>query len=80
VLRAASRHEGTPVLSLEDIGLNGMTPAEFRRYAAEAGLQLTSVVYNPGDRRLLSLLKRMRTLPGLERWATVGIYAVLTRP
>jgi SAM-dependent methyltransferase len=79
VLAAAGRVEGTPVHSLEDIGLNGMTPAQFRSHATAAGLSITSVTYNPGDRPLLSVLGRVRMLPGLERWATVGVYAVLTR-
>ncbi len=77
VLAAAARRRGAPIGNLADLGLNGMTPAEFRRLVAEAGLRFESLRYNPGDKRLMPMLRRARRIPGLERFATVGIYTVL---
>lgn len=78
VYRFARRHREAPVNSLSDIGLNGMTPSEFRAWVADAGLRVDSVRYNAGDKRGLGLLKRLREIPWLERYATVSIYAVLS--
>lgn len=80
VLKAAARRSGHPVSRLYEIGLNGMTAAEFRRYAGDAGFVLRSVRYNRGDKPLMTTLARVRRRPRLEKWATVGIYAVLYRP
>ena len=80
VLSAAGRCHGHPVRSLDDIGLNGMTPAEFRRHMSGAGFRLVSVAYNQGDKRLLRLMDRLRRIQQLERFATVSVYAILVRP
>lgn len=77
VYAAASRRRGASVASLADLGLNGMTPSEFRRDVAEAGLRFESLSYNVSDRGLMSVLSWMRRVPFLERYATVSIYAVL---
>ncbi len=77
VLAAAARRRGASVGSLGELGLNGMTPADFRRLVSEAGMRFESLRYNPGDKRLLSLLRGARRIPALERYATVGIYSVL---
>ena len=80
VLRAAARHRGHPVRSLDDLGLNGMTARQFRRHVAEAGLELVDVRYNRSDKRLVRALGRVRRFGPLETPATVGVYAVLRRP
>jgi hypothetical protein len=80
VLRAASRHQGRPVRSLEDIGLNGITPREFRGYVAASGFDPVSVGYNEGGKPWLRALGLARRVPPLERFATVSIYAVLAKP
>ena len=80
VLSAAGRCHGHPVRSLDDIGLNGMTPAEFRRHMGGAGFRLVSVAYNQGDKRLLRLMDRLRRIQQLERFVTVSVYAILVRP
>jgi SAM-dependent methyltransferase len=79
VYAAASRHQGHPVRSLSDIGLNGITPAGFRECVAEAGLQFESLLYNRGDKRLMRTLDVMRRWSWIERYATVGVYAVIVR-
>ncbi len=62
---------------LAEVGLNGLTPSEFRTQVIDAGFITRSIAYNCGDRRLLRLLGRIRHIRGLERYATVSIYAVL---
>jgi SAM-dependent methyltransferase len=74
---AASRRRGAPVHSLADVGLNGLTPADFRRHVAEAGLRFESVQYNVHDRPLMAVMNAARRIPALERYATVSVYAVL---
>ena len=80
VLAAAERHCLRPVTSLDDIGMNDMTPANFRSHVRDAGFVPVSIIYNAGSKRLLSVLSVARRVPVLERFATVGIYAVLRRP
>jgi SAM-dependent methyltransferase len=79
VLAAATRLRGQPVDTLDDIGLNGLTPDEFRHQIAGAGLRFESLLYNRSDKRLMTVLTRLRRYRPLELYATVGIYAVLRR-
>jgi SAM-dependent methyltransferase len=79
VYAAASRHHGHPIARLDDLGLNGMTPREFRRYVEDVGLRFESIAYNRGDKALLKTLDRLRRYDLLERYATVGIYTVLAK-
>jgi SAM-dependent methyltransferase len=78
VYARASRYRGHPVHSLADIGLNGMTPEQFRQWVIDAGLQFQSLRYNAGDKKLMPLLARLRKIPALEKYATVSVYAVMT--
>lgn len=79
VMRAASRRQGDSVRSLTDIGLNGITAPEFKRYARAAGFEITSELYNSGNKRGLRVLNYLRRVPGLGRFATVGLYVVLSK-
>jgi hypothetical protein len=77
VLAAAARHNGHPVSSLLDIGLNGNTPDQFRAAFDDSGLRLVDIAYNRGDKRLLPALEKLRKRVGrLDRFTTVSIYAV----
>jgi SAM-dependent methyltransferase len=79
VLANAARYQRKPVQSLGDIGLNGMTPTDFRRRVAAAGLRSDSVLYNQGDKRLMPALTLLRRVRALERYTTVSVYTVLAR-
>jgi SAM-dependent methyltransferase len=79
VLAAASRYQHHRVENLNDIGLNALTPSEFRNYVHSSGLRFRTVAYNRGDKPLLRTLNRLRRIRPLERYATVGVYAVLVR-
>lgn len=77
VYGAAARHNGHPVNSLVDIGLNGNTPDQFRTAFDNSGLRLLDIAYNRGDKRLLPALEKARTrIRRLDRFTTVSIYAV----
>lgn len=76
VYAAAARHNGHPVASLMDIGLNGNTPEQFRAAFDASGLRLLNIGYNRGAKRLLPTLdKARRHFPRIERFTTVSIYA-----
>jgi SAM-dependent methyltransferase len=78
VCAAAARHNGHPVRSLVDIGLNGNTPDQFRAAFEDSGLRLCTIAYNRGDKPLLSALEKARgRFPRFDRFTTVSIYAVL---
>ena len=77
VYKMAARHQGKTVTSLADIGLNGMTPAEFRSYVSRAGLAFDSILYNRSGRLLMPVFEYLRRFGPLERYVTVGIYTVL---
>ncbi len=80
VLARAQRLSGEPLTSLEDLGMNGLTPAQFRAAVPAAGLELDSIAYNRGDKARLRALGVMRRLGPLEKFATVSIYAIVRRP
>jgi SAM-dependent methyltransferase len=77
VYAAAARHNGRHIDSLEDIGLNGLTPRQFRAACQSSGLHLRRIAYNRGDKRLLRLLNATRRFRPFEKFATVSIYAEL---
>ncbi|ARG65151.1 SAM-dependent methyltransferase [Mycobacterium kansasii] len=77
VYAAAARHNGHPVGSLLDIGLNGNTPDQFRAAFDDSGLRIIRLAYNCGDKRLLPVLEKARKrFRRLDRFTTVSIYAV----
>jgi SAM-dependent methyltransferase len=80
VLRAASKHNGRSVRRLYDIGLNGLTAPEFLEAFAAAGFEQVSVRFNAGDRRGMGLFSRLRRIPPVSRFFTVGFYGVFRRP
>ena len=79
VRRFASRYTGRRIQTRRDLGLNGLTPREFRGAVRNAGLRTASIAYNRGERALLRPLRILRRLPLLERYMTVNVYAVLRK-
>jgi SAM-dependent methyltransferase len=77
VLMAASRYNQKPVRRLYDIGLNGMTSPEFFSSAEKAGFDVESVLFNRGDKRFMTLFRKIRQIPFLERPFTISIYTVM---
>jgi SAM-dependent methyltransferase len=77
VCRLASRIKGFPIRHLGDIELNGLTAGQFESYVLSSDMYFHSIAYNCGDRPLLRVMDWARRVPGLERYMTVSIYAVL---
>jgi SAM-dependent methyltransferase len=77
VLAQASCHQGAPVTSLQDIGLNGHTAPKFLDSFARAGFSTAGLRFNVGGSPLLRVLTVFRKIPALERFVTVSIYGVL---
>ena len=77
VFASASRVQGRPVGSVEDVGLNGRTPQQFLAAFEASPFQVVDIGYNRGDKRLVRLLDRARSVPVLERFVTVSMYATL---
>src|SRR5690606_28166441 len=71
-----SRLTGARVERATDIGLNRLTPAQFRSEMARYPWEALAIRYNRGEKwplRVAELLRRTRVL---EKYATVSIYAV----
>jgi len=85
VLTAFNRTNRSDYRRLPEAGFNMLTPKDFRRTFERSEAQLRSLRVNPaGNEGLKSLmmtaLRLLAQLPGLERYCTVGLYAVLTKP
>jgi SAM-dependent methyltransferase len=76
----ASRKLGRPIRSADDVGLNKLTPREFRQVVLEQGWEVVSCHYNQGHRAGMRLMQLLRRVPLLEKYFTVSIYAQLRRP
>ena len=75
-LKWLSFRAGTKFNSMGDIGLNKITPRQFRKLFAQSTWKEVAIRYNRGGRRLLPLMSRIRRISWLERYFTVSIYAV----
>lgn len=79
LFRLASRYRGERIRSADDVGLNKMTPAQFRAAFPVRAWRVESMRYNAGGNRLMPALNVLRSVPFLEKYATVSIYAMLTK-
>ena len=60
-----------------DLGLNRLTPKDFRTIFADAGVwEQVDIQYNRGDNRLFPVFNALRKVPGIEKFFTTSIYAV----
>jgi SAM-dependent methyltransferase len=75
VRRAYERRTGHPVHSLSDVGLNGLTPAEYRAAVAASPFVVEQIEYNRGEKKLLAVFSRARRLSILEKYFTVSVYS-----
>lgn len=78
--RWASYREGRLITSAADVGLNKVTPSEFRQLMASTPWSSLSIRYNQGGHSLFRLFDVLRRVPGLERYFTVSIYALASMP
>jgi len=77
LLRWASAKERRRIEKIGDLGLNKLTPAEFRSLFPESQWRVIRLKYNRGSRRPLRLMYALRKIPPPEKYFTVNIYAVI---
>ena len=76
-LRWLKSRTGKDVNSSMDLGLNRLTPAEFRAiFADTTAWDQVRIQYNRGDNRLFPVFNALRQIQYLERFFTTSIYAV----
>jgi ubiquinone/menaquinone biosynthesis C-methylase UbiE len=85
VLAAFNRTNQSCYRSLPEAGFNMLTPKEFRRAFEHSNAEIRSLHVNPSGREGLksamrSAFRLLARVPGLERYFTLEIYAVLTKP
>jgi len=79
VFAAASRHQGYPVRSVSDIGMNGFTPEQYRRFFDRSKFEQVQIAYNQGSWEA-RVLDRFRAIAVLEKFVTTGFYLKFRRP
>ena len=76
-LRWLKNRTGKDVTSSMDLGLNRLTPTEFRAiFADTTAWDHVHIQYNRGDNRLFPVFNALRQIQSLERFFTTSIYAV----
>lgn len=85
VLAAFNATNGSAYRRLPEAGFNMLTPRDFRQAFERSGAQIRSLRMNSaaGGGLKSAMIRAFRLLarvPGLERYFTVGIYAVLVKP
>ncbi len=69
-----------PIRSAADVGLNKLTPEQFRKILSDQGWEAVMLEYNKGGRLGMPLMRVLRKIPILEKFFTVSIYARLRAP
>jgi SAM-dependent methyltransferase len=78
--RFAAWHAGMHWRKASDAGLNKMTPAQFRSLFPATAWRIQQIEYNAGiSSSAGSVLNVLRTIPFIEKHATVSIYTVIER-
>ncbi|MCI4673427.1 class I SAM-dependent methyltransferase [Candidatus Mycolicibacterium alkanivorans] len=76
----ASRRRHERIQTASDVGLNKLTPAQFRSIIAEQGWNVISCETNKGSRPAMRVMRALSRLAPLEKYFTVNIYACLRKP
>lgn len=76
VLRWASKRLNRPIRSAADVGLNRLTLREFETLLPQSDWERISLRINPVDHALRPVFDLLRRIAPLERFFTVGLYAV----
>jgi len=77
LLRWVSAKERRRIGKISDLGLNQLTPVEFRSMFPASHWRIISLKYNRGSRRFMPLMSALRKITPLEKYFTVNIYAVI---
>lgn len=75
-----SRLEKRKIKNALDLGLNKLMPYQFRQLMKNYHWASLAIEYNRGNKRLFWLFNKLRCLPLLERYFTVSIYVLATKP
>lgn len=79
LLTLARSRRLTTAISVDELGLNKLTPSGFRGLFSSSSWTITSLSYNVGQKRLLSILRVLRVIPFVERFFTVSIYSIIAK-
>jgi SAM-dependent methyltransferase len=80
LLRLTSRRMGAEVRTVEDLGLNKYSAADFRRAFTECGLTMISYIENQTERSLArALVEPLRRVPQLEKYLTFNAYCIFEK-
>lgn len=79
LLTWANRRKGTGTKSIQELGLNKMTPRQFQAALQVSALEIKRIQYNRGDNPLMPVMDALRHLPWLEKFFTVSIYVTAER-
>jgi 2-polyprenyl-3-methyl-5-hydroxy-6-metoxy-1,4-benzoquinol methylase len=78
--RFAAWKAGTDWYRASDAGLNKMTPAKFRSLFPTSNWRIQQIKYNAGINPMVgSAFAALRSIPFVEKFVTVSIYAVIER-
>lgn len=80
LFRLASRRRNQPISKASDVGLNKLTPAEFRNIISDQGWEVIAWDTNRGNKRGMRAMKSLARFGPLEKFFTVNIYAQLRKP
>jgi SAM-dependent methyltransferase len=80
LFRFAAWKNGMQWRNAADVGLNKMTPAQFRSLFPSSDWRIEMIRYNVGIRpSIASVFGALRKIPLAEKFVTVSIYAVIDR-
>jgi SAM-dependent methyltransferase len=80
LFRLASRRRGDRIRDAQDVGLNKLTPAQFRKIISDQAWDVLEMQTNCGDKRGMGLMRKLANVKPLEKYFTVSIYAKLKKP
>ncbi|MET1756154.1 class I SAM-dependent methyltransferase [Novosphingobium sp. RD2P27] len=75
----AERRTGQKIRHAHEVGLNKMTPAQFRKAFPSSHWRAKSLEYNRGGGLGMKVFRILRRIPLLEPIFTINVYAVMER-
>ncbi|MEW9855142.1 class I SAM-dependent methyltransferase [Novosphingobium sp. M1R2S20] len=79
LFKLAGKRAGRPIRSAHDMGLNKMTPADFRRAFPATDWRTKAIDYNQGGGMGMKAFRVLRRIGPLEPIFTTSIYTVMER-
>jgi SAM-dependent methyltransferase len=79
VLYLTNRIKGSNISNISQLGLNRITPKQFRLAIDDEKWRVITIKYNRGDKKFIGFFRILRRIALVEKFFTISIYAVLTR-